>query len=229
MVVLVAREALTSAHSLTLSDDCARLLADMREQLCDTACSADPFESAAIDELHPARTEREAYLRARFPLPEHDALRERWAVVAFEVLPALLRSLLDHEGPLFLFLENYIVKPGHSELSFRWHRDADEQLACVPEQLRPRYWACWCPLDHAHAANGTLVVEGGEEGGEEATGGGRGIALDVQCGSAVVFSSDEWHCSGPNASPADRRVFYAQYSLQPVLVGAAPLSFAVPC
>lgn len=36
----------------------------------------------------------------------------------------------------------------------------------------------------------------------------------------MVFSSRLWHCSGPNATDVQRRVFYAQYSEQPITDGA---------
>ena len=32
----------------------------------------------------------------------------------------------------------------------------------------------------------------------------------------VIFSSDLWHASGPNRSRRERRVFYAQYSGEPI-------------
>jgi hypothetical protein len=37
-------------------------------------------------------------------------------------------------------------------------------------------------------------------------------------GSMVLFSSLQWHCSGCNRSDKPRRVFYAQYSTQPICV-----------
>ena len=54
-------------------------------------------------------------------------------------------------------------------------------------------------------------------------------------GDAVLFSSRLWHCSEPNRSEHDRRVYYAQYSRRPIGSGQgaacpslSPLSLAVP-
>ncbi len=38
------------------------------------------------------------------------------------------------------------------------------------------------------------------------------VAVEAAAGAVVLFSSDTWHCSGPNTCSSPRRVFYAQYS-----------------
>ena len=53
------------------------------------------------------------------------------------------------------------------------------------------------------------------------------LASTLRTGDVVVFSSRVWHCSEPNSSSTDRRVFYAQFS-RGVLGGAAsPLGLAI--
>ncbi len=36
-------------------------------------------------------------------------------------------------------------------------------------------------------------------------------AVRASAGTAVLFTSDLWHCSGPNTSPRTRRVYMPQY------------------
>jgi len=57
---------------------------------------------------------------------------------------------------------------------------------------------------------------------------GEALAVDVcaEAGDAVLFSSRLWHCSGPNRTGADRRVYYGQYS-RGAIGGDAPLCLAV--
>lgn len=64
--------------------------------------------------------------------------------------------------------------------------------------------------------------EGG--GGGSATRNASGTLLEVPAGGAVVFSSRLWHCSGPNGTDRARRVFYAQFSEEPITDGAMMLS-----
>jgi hypothetical protein len=56
------------------------------------------------------------------------------------------------------------------------------------------------------------------------------VVAEVKAGSAVAFSSRVWHCSGPNTTTSARRVYYAQFSAEPILGRRSvhPLCFAVP-
>lgn len=65
---------------------------------------------------------------------------------------------------------------------------------------------------------------------------GLGSPMVIPAGTAVLFSSRTWHCSGANTSESPRRVLYAQYSPTTILAwdstdeeSATPLSFAVDC
>lgn len=164
-------------------------------------------------------------------------------------LPTALSKLLSVDE-LFLFNEHYVVKPPDSNITFRWHRDADEQLQfCYDQNIE--YYSLWCPLDDVDSRNGTLQVPegteihtvdlsvddfewtptapaveevistlpqsddgGGSRGGSPSTSACPSSSLSIAAapGSAVVFSSLLWHCSGPNLSASPRRVIYAQYS-----------------
>jgi ectoine hydroxylase-related dioxygenase (phytanoyl-CoA dioxygenase family) len=73
----------------------------------------------------------------------------------------------------------------------------------------------------------------------------KGKELELPKGSVVLFSSKVWHRSGINLERESRRVFYAQYSPQPISVPGTTdnkntdsriksgrgevLSFAIPC
>lgn len=74
-------------------------------------------------------------------------------------LPKALNLLLRREE-LFLFNEHYVVKPPQSRISFRWHRDADEQLQFCHDQ-NIEYYSLWCPLDDVNERNGTLQLPHG--------------------------------------------------------------------
>ena len=81
------------------------------------------------------------------------------ATTLCHTLPQALNHFL-HKEQLYLFNEHYVVKPPNSDITFRWHRDADEQLQfCHDQNLE--YHSLWCPLDSVNAANGTLQVPSG--------------------------------------------------------------------
>lgn len=135
-------------------------------------------------------------------------------------------------------------------------------LCLTPEARSREYVSFWCPLDATSEANGTLVVRPRFEEPpspppppstdrasrsappadrsdptdetstyDEGTRGG-GVAVDARPGDVVAFSSRLWHASGRNRSRRPRRVFYAQFSSQPLTDGSrdsTPISLAVPC
>ena len=55
------------------------------------------------------------------------------------------------------------------------------------------------------------------------------VAMHVPPGSIVIFASSKWHRSGINTTNESRRVYYVQYSVQPVVIGPQRdiLSYAV--
>ena len=54
--------------------------------------------------------------------------------------------------------------------------------------------------------------------------------LTMEPGDVLIFKSDLMHGSPPNVSSNPRRIYYAQYSAEPILVegGHIPLSLALP-
>lgn len=123
----------------------------------------------------------------------------------------------------------------------RQHTDRAEQLTLYTNRARNTpYLACWCALDAMTTTNGTLLVvqqsalmqwqasqhrdvtDGDVDDGaavivpEHAWLDRHSIPLVVPAGSVVLFDADFWHASGGNMSDAVRRVFYVQYSLQPI-------------
>eukprot|EP00611_Tribonema_gayanum_P018590 TRINITY_DN3172_c0_g1_i1.p1 TRINITY_DN3172_c0_g1~~TRINITY_DN3172_c0_g1_i1.p1 ORF type:complete len:285 (+),score=106.27 TRINITY_DN3172_c0_g1_i1:913-1767(+) len=229
------------------------------------SCALDFFLECDLPDTHSARVNASSYQDLRWSRCGADFGEEHKSLVAdvlFRQLPELLLSVTQqqqhhdqtpsataaaaHEPPvpqqrqLFLFNEQYICKPPRSAVNFRWHRDADEQLAMVlataPHQAPAlHYYSVWVALDDATAENGCLVVlpasssahAAPEQDGAAAD--AEAVALPVRAGDAVAFTSDLWHCSGPNATQRARRAFYAQYSAAPIVIGGTPLSFAVPC
>lgn len=141
---------------------------------------------------------------------------------------------------LLFFNEHYVVKPPHTDVAFRWHRDDDEQLAmCVHRATIPPYVSAWCALDDVTLENGPLRFVSQTHTRELL--GDADIAvleahasapLTVAAGTAIFFRSDVWHCSSANASDDMRRAFYAQYSASRITASPAdrsPLSFAIQC
>mmetsp|Transcript_17414 Transcript_17414/g.21364 ORF Transcript_17414/g.21364 Transcript_17414/m.21364 type:complete len:253 (+) Transcript_17414:53-811(+) len=116
---------------------------------------------------------------------------------------------------IWLFNEQYVVKPAQSAINFRWHRDRDEQCSWNPELLqeKPAYLSCWIPLDDCDEYNGCLETESGP--------------IHCQAGDLILLDADCWHRSGPNLSMYPRRVFYVQFSAQPILVHSHPLRLAI--
>ena len=153
-------EDVLAAHQIDcLRNDCRHLQTARGlcgDDLATTSCSVDPFEFASLPDRHPVRTQPKVYLTERFRYSSSDAaVRNSFASIALDLIPNLLRRLLC-QSSVFLFSENYIVKPSHSDIAFRWHRDADEQLACLPPASHSLYVSCWCPLDDTSNFNGTL-------------------------------------------------------------------------
>ena len=147
------------------------------------------------------------------------------------------------------------VPVGETLCEFRWHVDAAEQLQLLSPSLEAaqEYVSCWCALDDCDASNGSLAFCGERLSGTvgaDGDGGGGGVHATAEIGGAdepradavgsiiraragdvVIFSARTWHRSGANTSDSPRRVYYAQYSRGPIVVGErrpSPLSFAVP-
>mmetsp|Transcript_29712 Transcript_29712/g.95820 ORF Transcript_29712/g.95820 Transcript_29712/m.95820 type:complete len:217 (-) Transcript_29712:846-1496(-) len=140
------------------------------------------------------RTDRAEYAERRFGggFSDDDGLSQ----LVFATLPSLC-------GYGYLFNEQYVVKPAKSDITFRWHRDRDEQL--VDDYSEVDYASCWVALDDCDETNGCLELRG------------KGPVV-CEAGDVVLMDSRCEHRSGPNAGDEPRRAFYAQYSSEPIRV-----------
>lgn len=190
------------------------------------------------------------------------AIKEVFSSIVFTKIPQILSAVLfdcNDQQNLFLFNEQYIVKDVDSSIAFRWHRDADEQFSATLDHEKPLYISIWCNLDPVSKVNGTIAFEKsaniirvrrGNETEEHKSlnffsttssssppnEDEEGIELDLPKGSLVMFGSQIWHRSGINQSNSARRVFYTQYSTEPITLKEkhkpqsieTPISFAIP-
>ena len=129
---------------------------------------------------------------------------------------------------VYLFWEQYVVKGSEKGMKFSWHQDSG--YVGYPDH-KP-YLTCWCALDDMSEENGTVhvmpfsrvgirswVKHIKEEGSNDLVGyfgDDPGVSVVVPAGSIAVFTSVNFHCSGPNTSPDLRRAYLAQYSAEPV-------------
>ncbi len=139
------------------------------------------------------------------------ATDSRWADV---VLP-----LLD-TGDARLYWEQAVSKPPQARTELPWHQD-NGYTPLVPEE----YVTCWLALDDAELDNGCLwVIPGSHRNGtvDHHNGAGPfrvghdgpaadGVAVPVERGSVLVFSSLLMHRSGPNVTDRSRRAWIIQF------------------
>jgi Phytanoyl-CoA dioxygenase (PhyH) len=203
-------------------------------------CALDFMSEQNISENDTARLRTACYMQRRwskdFFSSQHKAIVKK---LLFETLPGLVSDAVSCSSSrraesttaapcICLFNEQYICKPPKSAINFRWHTDADEQLQMiqaisgsgdVAETQLPLYYSFWIALDDCDARNGCLRVlpnatdslqlaESPSDNDDELC----GIELPVSAGDAVMFTSQLWHCSGPNTTDCSRRAFYVQYT-----------------
>jgi ectoine hydroxylase-related dioxygenase (phytanoyl-CoA dioxygenase family) len=145
-----------------------------------------------------------------------------------EMMADICRATLGDTA--YLFWEQFVVK-GTGGTSFSWHQDS----GYVGDPLHKPYLTCWCALDDMSEANGTVHLLPFSQVGirtwvkhERDTesndlvgyfGSDPGITVECPAGSIAVFSSYNFHASGPNTTDALRRVYLGQYSCEPILKG----------
>jgi len=134
----------------------------------------------------------------------------RWAPI---VLP------LIGTGDARLYWEQAVAKPPQARTELPWHQD-NGYTPLVPEE----YVTCWLSLDDATVDNGCIwVIPGSHHSGTQPHHSGAGpfrvghdgiedgIAVPVNRGDVLVFSSLVMHRSGPNTTDRHRRAWIIQY------------------
>jgi ectoine hydroxylase-related dioxygenase (phytanoyl-CoA dioxygenase family) len=131
----------------------------------------------------------------------------------------------------YFFFDQYVVKGPEGGLPFSWHQDSGYVVSNGGPPDHLPYLTCWCPLDDATVANGTVrVVPGSHRRGvlphERQEGSNdialevdesQAVALEVPAGSVVAFSSRMLHATGANQTDRARRVYLAQYTPEVIL------------
>ena len=142
-------------------------------------------------------------------------------------------------GPdALLFNEQYVVKAAEKGMSFGWHQDSG-----YVEREHPPYLTCWITLDDVDERNGTVSLLPYSQAGtrdvvphrhDAATndmvgyfGDAPGVPIIAPAGSIACFSSTVFHRSGANTTDRMRRVYVAQYSVEPI-PDANPGTFTTP-
>ena len=155
------------------------------------------------------------------------------AVLFGEALEGVCRATLGEDA--YFFFDQYVVKGPDGGLPFSWHQDSGYVVGNGGPADHAPYLTCWCPLDDATVANGTvrvlpfssrpearagilphtrdartgdLVAWPAEEPGQ---------AIEAPAGSIVAFSSRLLHATGANQTDRMRRVYLAQYTPEVML------------
>ena len=139
-----------------LREECTNL--NRGHDLSNMGASIDLFEGSLISEDNPIRISEDSFFAERWKqsvtVPDiHSIIKQ----VILAKLPSLVKLLYHIPDSLFLFNEHYVVKNVDSNLEFRWHTDANEQLPSFPVDARPTYWSVWCPLQDVSPLNGTIA------------------------------------------------------------------------
>lgn len=161
----------------------------------------------------------------------NECQRERPALRRMLFSPAMAdicRATLGDTA--YFFFDQYVVKGPEKGLSFGWHQDSGYVVGNGGPADHAPYITCWCPLDDATEANGTIrLVPGSHHAGirphRRLEGNndlivpdvGEGILLEVEAGTVVVFSSLLLHATGANGTDRPRRVYLAQYTSEAML------------
>ena len=218
------------------------------QDLCDENCVLEALPSGMPDGSA-ARTSWDAYLARRAAAPADRVILQN---LLERKLAGVLRATLSADS-VFLFNEHFVVKPPGAG-RFAWHTDAAHQLEAVlalgvgdAGDALAEYASAWVALDDVDASNGQLLLlprDAPQPPGarplepagaaalswlESAEAAAHVVRPTARAGDAIVFAATLWHASEPNASSADRRAYYAQYSRSPIATPrGGPLHLALP-
>ena len=145
-----------------------------------------------------------------------------------EPMAGICRSLIGDN--VWLFNEQFVVKCAEVGMPFSWHQDSGYIDSECPHKP---YLSLWCALDDVDEQNGTVYVlpfsraevtsridhatQAGTNDLVGYRGNDAGEAVIISAGSMVAFSSATFHRSGANTTNEPRRVFLAQYSVEPII------------
>ena len=204
-----------------LPDD---MLAMLRTQ-CDAFVAREDarMDAAGVDTIGISHRGRRYF--ANECQREQPALR---AMLFGAVMAEVCRATLGPDA--YFFFDQFVVKGPEGGMAFSWHQDSGYVVGNGGPADHAPYLTCWCPLDDATVANGTVrVVPGSHRAGivphERLAGSndlatpdaGEGVAIEAKAGSIVAFSSLLLHATGANRTDRARRVYLAQYTPQVVL------------
>ena len=169
--------------------------------------------------------------------------RQRLRTFLFgDLMAKVCRATLGDEADLHN--DQFVVKGRDEGMKFSWHQDSGYVGHHVGDH-RP-FLTCWCALDDAHEANGSIyvlpfdragtrqrvehVIEPGTNDKVGYFGDDPGDLVQAPAGSIVAFASTLFHRSGPNLTEHLRRVYLAIYSAEPIMArdGSKPLYFEDP-
>lgn len=205
--------ALTGEPLALLRAECARFVA--RED--------SRMDAAGVDQLGLSRRGQRYF--ANECQREAPSLR---TVLFSEAMADVCRATLGDN--VYFFFDQYVVKgpDAAGANSFGWHQDSGYMVQNGGPPDHAPYLTCWCPLDDATVANGTVrVLPRTHLGGiltHERAGADLqvvtedlGVVIEAKAGDVVAFSSRLLHATGANRTDEPRRVYLAQYSPEAIL------------
>jgi hypothetical protein len=161
---------------------------------------------------------------------QQPALRQ---VLFGEAMADVCRATLGDTA--YFFFDQYVVKGPEKGLGFGWHQDSGYVVGNGGPVDHAPYLTCWCPLDDATEANGTvrlvpfsrapesragILPHERQPGTNDLVAGDAtdpGVVVEAKAGSVVAFSSLLLHATGANHTPDMRRVYLAQYTAEVML------------
>lgn len=151
------------------------------------------------------------------------------SVLFGEAMAEVCRATLGPDA--YFFFDQYVVKGPEGGMAFSWHQDSGYVVGNGGPADHAPYLTCWCPLDDATEANGTvrlipgshrhgIVPHDRQPGSNDLVGApneARGVLIEAKAGDVVAFSSLTLHATGANRTDRPRRVYLAQYTPEAML------------
>jgi ectoine hydroxylase-related dioxygenase (phytanoyl-CoA dioxygenase family) len=206
----VLEGAMPPAQLAALQSECGRFIAERDAEM--------EAQGIAVDGI--THKGRRYFLARNFA---KSAVCHEW--LYGDLMAEVTRKTLGPE--VQLFLDQFVVKGPEVGMKFGWHQDG----GYVGYPHAP-YLSCWVALDDMCEANGTISVLPYDRAGgtairahlaEQGTndkigyhGDDPGDLVIIPAGSVVVFSSQTFHKSGVNTTPALRRAYLCQYTAEPM-------------